>query len=166
MRAIIFATLAPAMFIAGCNQPPADTPADPADVLAAIDAVEQGQQAAFNADDLEGATSVYATDARFFDAGGAPAVGAEAIRAAFEGMFADPNAALSLTRTQSWVAESGDLAVTTSDYTLTVTGDDGQPVTISGVNQTLWQKQADGSWKIAADFNGGTGDSGSATAAE
>lgn len=165
MRAILFVTLAPAMLIAGCNQPTADAPADPAAALAAIDAVEQGQASAINARDLAGATAVYADDARFFDAGSPAVSGSEAIKASFEGLLADENAALEITRATSWAAASGDLVVTQATYKFTTTGEDGQPVTVDGLNQTVWQKQPDGSWKIVSDFNAGTGGDGGATAA-
>ncbi|MCB2066172.1 MAG: SgcJ/EcaC family oxidoreductase [Erythrobacter sp.] len=158
MSRLHLALIAPLAVLAGCAQS-ADTPApvDSDAVLEAIAAVEQGQEAAFNADDVDGALAVYAPDARFFDAGSPPLVGAEAIRPAFTAMLADPAAALAITRLDAWVAASGELAVTVSSYDQTYTGEAGAPVHVSGVNQTVWGLQDDGSWKIVADFNGGTG---------
>ncbi len=154
---------APIMLLAGCSASEDSAAggtggASADDALAAIAAAEEAQQAAFNADDLDAATAVYTDDARFFDAGSAPVVGAEAIRAAFEGMMADANNAIELTRVSAWVANSGELAVTVSDYTLTYSGKDGEAQTVSGSNQTVWALQEDGSWKIASDHNGPTGD--------
>ncbi|WP_428028513.1 YybH family protein [Altererythrobacter sp.] len=157
MRAMTLGALAPALMLAACNQAAEAPAADPQAVLDAIAQVEQGQETAFNADDLAGATGVYASDATFFNAGGAPADGSEAINAEFDGMFKDANSGISITRDKSWVAGSGELAVTQSHYTFTFSGDDGNPMSVEGVNLTVWQKQDDGSWKIASDFNGGTG---------
>lgn len=151
-KGLIVIAAAPIALLAACNQ--AAAPADPAAVLAEIQKVEEGQIAAFNADDADGATAVYAADARFFDAGSPVVVGSDAIKAAFGAMLGDANAALELTENGSWVAASGELAVTSADYKQTMTGVDGKPTTIAGANLTVWQKQADGSWKIAADFNG------------
>jgi uncharacterized protein (TIGR02246 family) len=146
--------------LAGCQQAnaPEAPPADAEAVLAAISEIEQGQLAALNAHDASGATNVYTADARFFDAGSPPAVGAEAIAAGFDAMVKDPNTAITLTRQAGWVSQSGDLAVTVADYRFTYSGEDGAPVTVNGVNQSVWQKQEDGGWKMVADFNGATGD--------
>lgn len=158
---------APVALLAACAQPapesgdaaanaPADAPANNEAVLAEIDAVEQGLQAAFNADDVAAAMAVYAPGAGFFNGGSAPVTGIESIKGVFEAMTSDENNAIELARISSWVAASGELAVTTATYKYTYTGEDGKPATVNGINQTVWTKQADGGWKIASDFNAGT----------
>lgn len=62
---------------------------------------------------------------------------------------------LSLTPGEGWVAASGDLAVTTGNWTLTMTGADSAAMVMNGINQSTWQKQA-GSWKMVLDFNQAT----------
>jgi len=167
MRALMLGALAPAMMLAACNKA-AEEPAAQADAdaaLAAISEVEQGQLAAFNADDVAGAIAVYAPDAIFFDAGSPPSSGLDAIRPGFEAMIGDANSKIELTRTGSWVADSGELVVTQAKYTQTYTGPDGKAMTVSGVNQTVWKRQADGTWKNVSDFNAPTGDPVAAEAA-
>jgi uncharacterized protein (TIGR02246 family) len=149
---ISLATL-PLIALAACN--PAQKVADPAAELAAIAAIEQAQMTAFNADDLDAATAPYAEDAIFVGPGEAPSHGMAAIRAGAEAMMQDPNLKLEITHDRGWVAASGDLAVTTANWTLTMTGPDGNAASTSGVNQSTWQKQADG-WKMILDFNSAT----------
>jgi len=175
MRNLLWGAMAPVVLLAACQKADTDAAAPDATapdaatnadaVLASINAVEQGQQTAFNAHDLAGATAVYAPDAMFFDAGSPPQAGIDAIRPGFEAMIGDSGSTIDIKRSGSWVAQSGELAVTQANYTQTFTGKDGKTMTVSGVNQTVWKKQEDGSWKIASDFNGATGDPAPAAAA-
>jgi uncharacterized protein (TIGR02246 family) len=144
----------PLLALAACNQ--ANTTADPDTELAAIRAVEKSQQTAFNSDDLEGAVAGYADDAIFVGPGETPARGIDAIRASAEAFINDPNMSLSMTGSNGWVGASGDLAVTTGNWTLTMTGADGNAMVMNGINQSTWKKQADGSWKVVLDFNQAT----------
>jgi len=150
----LLATL-PLVALAACNR--AMAPAvDPAAELAAIQAIEQAQMAAFNSHDLEGAVAGYADDAMFVGPGEPPARGMEALRANAEAFIKDPNLHLDIQHDEGWVAASGDLAVTTANWTLTTTGADGNVTTMSGINQSTWRKQADGTWKMILDFNPAT----------
>ena len=143
----------PLVALTACNN--AGTTADPETELAAIHAIEQSQQTAFNADDLDGAVAPYAADAMFVGPGEAPARGIDAIRATAEAFIQDPNMSLSLIADEGWVAASGDLAVTTGNWTLTMSDTDGKAMVMNGINQSTWQKQ-DGSWKMILDFNQAT----------
>jgi ketosteroid isomerase-like protein len=52
------------------------------------------------------------------------------------------------------VSESGDMAYSTAEYTETYTDSATKKlVNIKGTNLSVWKKQADGSWKLAADSN-------------
>lgn len=144
----------PLLVLAACK--PANTTADPETELAAIRQIEQAQQTAFNSDNLEAAIAPYADDAIFVGPDEAPARGIDAIRATAEALIKDPNMSLDLTADQGWVAASGDLAVTTANWNLTMTGEDGKGTALSGVNESTWKKQADGSWKMVTDFNSET----------
>ena len=79
----------------------------------------------------------------------------DAIRASAEAFIKDPNMSLDITADKGWVAASGDFAVTTATWNLTMTGEDGKAISLSGVNQSTWQKQVDG-WKMVLDFNSAT----------
>lgn len=54
------------------------------------------------------------------------------------------------------LAESGELGYTVGQYTITVTGEDGERSVEKGKYVTIWRKQADGSWKVVLD--GGNSD--------
>jgi uncharacterized protein (TIGR02246 family) len=144
----------PLLALAACNQ--ATMTAGSETELAAIRQIEQAQQAAYNSHDLDGAVAAYADDAVFVGPGETPTRGIDAIRAGAESMMSDPNMNLAITSDKGWVAASGDLAVTTANWTLTLSGADGSPVSTSGVNQSAWRKQANGKWKMVTDFNSAT----------
>jgi len=153
MRPTHFAALLPLVLVAACGkQPPA--PADPEAVLATIHKVEDAQVAAFAARDIEAGLAPYAETSAFAQSSLPYLEGLAAIRPAFEAMLADPNARLVMTPRRGLVASSGDLAVTTADYSFTYTDPETkQPATETGVNQSVWRKQEDGSWKNLSDFN-------------
>lgn len=146
--------IAPALLALGaCNSTPAEAPMVDNDAeLATITQIQDGQAAAFAADDAEGATNIYAADATFAASGAPVMSGLEAIRAAFDEMLGDPNSAVEIKTVDGWVAASGDLATTTSDYTYSWSGEDGKVMTEKGFNQTLWRKDG-GTWKIVVDSN-------------
>lgn len=152
MNAKTLAAALPLVLLAACNQ--AAAPADPDAVMTAIHEVENGQMKAINARDAAGAGAVYAPDAMFYVPGQDPVSGSEAIAANFAEGIKDPAYAVTADEgsNRSWVAASGDMAATsfTGTWTRTV---DGKVTTDRLVNQTVWQKQADGSWKIASDMN-------------
>ena len=128
--------------------------ADPDEVLETIRATEQSQMQAIAAKDLRGATRNYAEDAVLVAPGEAPAEGLPAIELAFKPLLADANFRLESTPGTGWAAKSGELAVTTSTGTVTVTdAASGQPTTMPIANQTVWRR-ADGiGWQIVADYN-------------
>jgi uncharacterized protein (TIGR02246 family) len=150
MKPAILPALLPIAVLAACTPPGAP---DPAAVLAEIAKVEAAQMAAMEAGNVAGAIAPYAADAVMVSPGAAPA-GGDAIRRNFEALAADPGFGLSVTRGPAWVAASGELAVTsfTAQYTFTDPVS-RRPVTEPMGNQTVWQKDADGAWKIVSDYN-------------
>lgn len=159
MRKTLPILLAATALLSACKKSDADESAtmpenDPVAVMDAIHAVENGQIAALNAKDLAGATKVYTADAVLYAPGDPPASGSEAITAAFTNATADKAYGVVPDEgsQKSWVAASGDYATTsfTGQFTRTV---DGAAKTDPFVNQTLWAKQQDGTWKIVSDVN-------------
>lgn len=148
MRSPLLA-LAPLALLCACGQS-----ADPAATLDTVRATERAQLEAIAAKDLRGAVRVYADDAVMVSPGRAPASGAAAIGAAFEGLLADPNLALEIVPGTAWAAGSGDLAVTTFTANFTATDPaSGRPVTVPVANQTVWRKAEGAPWKIVSDHN-------------
>ena len=93
----------------------------------------------------------YTDDATLLLEGGADPKGKVALADAFGGMMGDPNFALSFETDTVTVARSGDLAYELGPYSLTVSSPDKKPATTKGHFLVVWRKQADGSWKAAAD---------------
>jgi len=148
-------TCAVIMACAACQQKatapvPADTTAD----AQAIENAAKAQLAAIAARDVAGATNVYASDAVFIDDAGAASRGKDAINVTFTGYLADPAMKLDFKLGRMIVSSSGDMAYSVSEYTQTYTNPTTKkPVTMKGTNLCVWRKQADGSWKLAADSN-------------
>lgn len=100
---------------------------------------------------LEGWLSWFATDARIFPPGEPVIEGIEAIKAYYRKTEFDPKP-LSWKPTYADLAASGDLGYTVGYASWPATDDKGQRVTRGSKYLTVWKKQADGSWKVAADM--------------
>jgi ketosteroid isomerase-like protein len=74
-------------------------------------------------------------------------VGTDAIRKTFSEMFSAPGFALSWTPSKAEVSASGDIGWTAGTYDMTMGG-----VKDNGKYITLWRKQPEGTWKVAADI--------------
>ena len=77
----------------------------------------------------------------------------DGIRPMLDKFVSDPNLKLEFASDRVQVAKSGDLAYTRGHFTMQ-TSDlaTKQPRTDKGYYLTVWQKQADGSWKAVEDF--------------
>lgn len=80
-----------------------------------------------------------------------PLSGPDALRAAMAPVFATPGSSLRWQPTRAEILIPRALGYTLGRYQRRRTGDDGRPMIQQGTYFTLWRKQADGSWKIAAD---------------
>ena len=153
MRWMLWGALAPAIVLAGCQQAANNSAPTSNATLAEIHKAENAQLAALNAKDFAGATAVYGKDAVIWVPGELPLSG-DGLRGYFQKSADDPAYAATMDEgsNKSWVSADGDLAVTqfTGSDTHTV---DGKPVTRRLLNQTVWQKQADGAWKNVSDVN-------------
>jgi len=109
----------------------------------------------FNGGDLEGLVAFYEPNAILMPQPGQAVSGTAAIREALGGF-------LSLKPTFDWVEtkpaiRSGDLALLHSRWTLSGTGPDGSPLSLSGTTADVVRRQADGTWLFAIDNPWGTG---------
>jgi uncharacterized protein (TIGR02246 family) len=103
---------------------------------------------ALNAGEVEAALALYERDATFVPEPGKLAAGLEAIREALNQFLAyKPR----LTIEVSQVAESGDLALLCSSWTLKGTAPDGSAVELAGQGAEVVRRQADGTWKFVID---------------
>jgi ketosteroid isomerase-like protein len=78
----------------------------------------------------------------------------DAIQKWASGLMANPGFAVSWQPTKAEVSRGGDLGYTIGVYELKLNGPKGNPVSDHGKYLTVWEKQADGGWKVVADtFN-------------
>jgi uncharacterized protein (TIGR02246 family) len=103
--------------------------------------------------DAKALAGAYADDAALANPGAPIVTGAEAIRKEAAAFAADPNLKVEFAADRIQVAASGDLAYTRGHYTLIASDPlTKKPVTSAGSYLTVWQKQADGSFKAVEDF--------------
>ena len=95
----------------------------------------------------------HVADDAYFMPFGAPLARGDAIRTTWEHLVSLPGFALEWEATDATVAESGELGYTIGAFKLT-TEQDGALMITAGKYVTIWNKQADGSWKVQVDcFN-------------
>jgi uncharacterized protein (TIGR02246 family) len=140
--------------LAGCS----DTPAPPADTSAADQkAIKDGETqwaADWGAKDVDKIASHYADNATLL-VPDAPAVkGKDAIKSALQSYITDDHLSMNFTTGTVATSKSGDLGYTQGTYTMTMTNPKTKKVeTEIGKYVTVYQKQADGSWKAVEDIN-------------
>jgi len=96
--------------------------------------------------------SYYTDDAAVMFPNSPLIAGRDNIKAALTTMMADPNFALGFEGNRADAARGDDLVYTVGMYSLTMSDPKNkQPVTQKGKYMTVYRKQADGSWKAAAE---------------
>lgn len=136
--------------MAGCdtNEKP-----NTAEIEQRILAQEEQWNRAFAKRDAEALAGFFADDAAMASPGEQLVRGKQSIREAVDAFADDPNLNVSFRANRVQVARSGDLAYSRGQYMLTSTDPaTNQPESSRGYYLTVWQKQADGSWKAVEDF--------------
>jgi uncharacterized protein (TIGR02246 family) len=101
-----------------------------------------------NAGDLEGLLALYEPSAVLHFPPGNVATGTDAIRAAYEQALAGkPHISLQ----PKTALEAGDLALLTNGWSMSFTGPDGQPATMTGMTAEVARRQPDGTWLWVID---------------
>jgi uncharacterized protein (TIGR02246 family) len=146
------AAIAFAASLAACSQP---KPSAPPDTRAADETAIRSADADFAkaaaARDTDKVVALYMDDAVIFSPGAPAVIGKENIHKFFEKILAGPSIQFAFSNVTVNVARSGDLAEDRGSIQVTTTGKDGKPATQSSEYVLVWKKQADGSWKVAAD---------------
>lgn len=138
------------LLFSGCAAPPPEAPAvDLAAERAAIMAADQAWSQ--TSADVDQFASYFTEDATFLAPDGPIVEGREAIHATAKGLFSMPGFQLTWKASKAGVAASGDMGYSIGTYQLTANDPAGEPVTSDGKYLTVWQKQADGAWKVIAD---------------
>ena len=148
-----------ATFMAACQQQPQE-PQAPPDTRAADEASLRNSDMqwskAAGAKDVQQFVSFFADDGSLLPPNASLLATKEKIRTWASELMANPGFALSWQLTKAEASRGGDLGYTVGTYVLTLHDPKGEPVTDRGKYVTVWKKQADGSWKVAADiFNSG-----------
>lgn len=161
MKAIWLPIVALAVSVAACQQQQGEQMGETMET-AAVDAatVEQTirdgldryEQAAL-AGDTETLVSLYTDDAILLPAGMPKSQGIDAIRTAYQQMYATgAPTAFSLEQSTIVVSESVDLAYEVGTFSMSFAGPEGQSVTDTGKYVAIWEPTATGDWKIAVDI--------------
>lgn len=125
---------------------------DVATVRAAIEANNAAWAAAIIASDVPTAAGMYAADGVMMQPGMPAASGKAAIEESMKGMMAAMKVDSAVFTTKD-VMVDGNTAIETGAYRMTMTPMGGKPMSDAGKYLTVWQKQADGSWKVVRDIN-------------
>ena len=138
----------------GAGAPAAAAPAaaDPAVVRTAIEEANRKAIAGMNAGSFEAGMANYAENAIVMMPGMAAMRGTAAIGAGMQGLLAAMDVK-DVTATTEDVTVSGDLAVETGTMTMRVGPKGGTLVADTLKYVTVWQHQADGTWKVVRDIN-------------
>ncbi len=139
------------LFAVGCN-PTSESVPDSQDLdIEAIRQADLAWSAAQAADGLDGTMSFYLDDAIMLPPNRPMAIGKEAIREA-SASVASPGFSVSWKPMKIEVARSGDIGYAIGNFEGTRVDSAGKPVPVKGKYVEIWKKQADGSWKVAADM--------------
>ena len=134
------------------------TPApDPAAVRRAIDSTNAILIDALTKEDAAAQSALYAPDGMVMMSGMPAWKGKAGIEQNAKEMFAAVDVK-DFKFTTDDVAVSGDLAVETGTYTMTITPKGGKAIPDTGKYITVWKRQADGTWKIYRDISNSDGE--------
>ena len=142
-----------AAFVAltACQQPASK--ADTGKIEAELKQAETKWNQAYAEHDAASLAGAYADDAALANPGAPLVTGKDAITKETAAFASDPNLNVQFASDRIQVAASGDLAYTRGHYSLTMTDPaTNKPIESAGSYLTVWQKQADGSWKAVEDF--------------
>jgi uncharacterized protein (TIGR02246 family) len=106
--------------------------------------------AAFNGGDGAGVAALYTDDAALLPPGGERVDGRAAIETFWQGAI--DGGLTNLTLRVVEVEAKGDIAYEVGALSLQAPGEDGQPVTVEGKYVVVWQKGADGAWRLHRDI--------------
>jgi ketosteroid isomerase-like protein len=125
-----------------------DVAAEEASLLAADRAFNE----ATAADRVEGWVRFFAEDGAMFPQGRPPIRGHEAIRNLMGPVFEIEAFSLTWEPLEAEVSADGSLGYTHGTFESRYPGPAGEVSVTTGKYLTVWRKQADGSWKVAADI--------------
>jgi ketosteroid isomerase-like protein len=133
--------------------PPAQAPQAPATELTLLEA-DRDFNKATQEKGLEGWMQFMADDVILLR--GKPVFGKDAVRSTLKSDWDEPGYSLSWEPKRGEMFKSGRMGNTSGRWTYRGKNEKGEKITLQGDYLTVWQKQADGSWKVI--YDGGTPD--------
>jgi ketosteroid isomerase-like protein len=131
----------------GCS--PSDTPSAEE---TAIRLADHAWSKAMTDKQLDATVSHYAEDASIFPPNAPTATGKNAIRNVWAAYFAMPGFLVTCHPVKIAASHSGDIGYTQGPYALTFRDATGRKIKDRGRYIAVWKKQADGEWRVVADF--------------
>lgn len=148
MRSAHIVLAAPTLLILACG--PQQPAVDPATVGDAIEQAGGRFADLFNRGAIDTLATMYTPDAMVLPPNSDPVRGLDSIRTFWAGARQQGLKAVELRTTD--VAVSGDFAIETGAYTLTIQPGSGPAVTDRGKYVVVWRRQPNGSWKLFRDI--------------
>jgi ketosteroid isomerase-like protein len=102
--------------------------------------------------DVERTIAYYSDGAVVFPPNAPSATTKEAIRNIWKDLLASPGLEITWNPSTVQLAKSGEMAWVSGTYQLTMNDTSGKPINDRGKYLEVWEKQADGNWKCAADI--------------
>jgi len=115
-------------------------------------AADAGWMKAFSAKDLAQSVAYFEENGSMLGPNAPIVTGKEAITKNLSQFFAIPAVKLTWLADKANVARSGELGYTSGAYHMTFSDPAGKTVSDKGKYVTVWEKQKDGSWKVALDI--------------
>jgi ketosteroid isomerase-like protein len=148
MSILLGASAVALMGLAGCSKS--------VDAGKEADAIRVGEvqwNASIAAKDVAGYMTHYAPNVIMMNPGENAVSGSQAAQTAINETFKDPNFSLIFSADRIEVSKSGDMAYSQGHFTVSQTDPTSHAkVTQTGSYVTVYEKQADGSWKAVADI--------------
>jgi len=104
------------------------------------------------AKDLQQTIAFYSDDAIVFPPNAASAATKETVRNVWKDLLATPGLVIAWKPTKVQLGKSGEMAWVSGTYELTTNDASAKPINDRGKYLEVWEKQADGNWKCAADM--------------
>ena len=104
------------------------------------------------AKDLEQTIAFYSDDAIVLPPNASSAATKETVRIVWKDVLAAPGLVISWTPSKVKLGHNGAMAWVSGAYELTMNDAGGKPINDRGKYLEVWEKQADGNWKCAADM--------------
>jgi ketosteroid isomerase-like protein len=132
------------------SEPPQDSRTEDIEAIRKADLAWSAAQAS---EGLEGTMSFYVEDAVMLPPNMPMSVGKAAIREASAALgIASPGISVTWQPMRIEVARSGEIGYAIGTFEGNAVDSDGNTVPIKGKYVEIWKKQADGTWKVAADM--------------